>query len=300
MVLWYIPVALGLIPDSVKGMRAHRKQKALLRAGPLDEPEDNNEILVQVSIVQDGVVTGVDQGLLIVEDGALAFNGRRSSFSLGPQDLLQRSSFPHRMDRPVPTAPAGRPLYVYLSDRSLSLYFVPLKGKRRDRNAKERLGVLISNFVYSETTIARRQYPPLSWDPFHEIRLTYRSTTQAYFLVLQFLVLFWMLGSHWYVYPFALVWFLFDYLKWRNGKERSIREVYRKVTSPPPYRSSKRGSPMRGRIARPRLQPRRISPMPRQGIRPRSTRFASAPLRSTLTTRPCASNPSRPARRSPS
>ncbi len=55
--------------------------------GILEGSDDPDEVLVEVEIWQNGGLTGVDRGILLLSEDRLVFSGHRSSFALVAQDV---------------------------------------------------------------------------------------------------------------------------------------------------------------------------------------------------------------------
>lgn len=59
--------------------------------GTLDDPEDEDQLLAEVGIYQDGLLTGSDVGTLTTIDHAIVFNGHATSFCIGSQDVFDHT-----------------------------------------------------------------------------------------------------------------------------------------------------------------------------------------------------------------
>lgn len=60
----------------------------------LDNPEDPHSALVHVRVLQDGALTGSDEGVVTISEDALFFSGHKTAFCIGPQDLAVKTLLP--------------------------------------------------------------------------------------------------------------------------------------------------------------------------------------------------------------
>ncbi len=134
----------------------------------LEDPEDEATCLVEMAVIQDGVVTGIDRGAAWFERGCLLFSGRRTSFVVGTEDLLPKG----KREPPPESAWIANVSHLPLRHpkRDVRIRLTPLahaadpngksalKFERTLRHFKERSG----------KTGLNRQYPPLAPDPQRE------------------------------------------------------------------------------------------------------------------------------------
>src|SRR5205085_2516177 len=75
----------GVLAVAASGVYATSDDEAML-----EDPDDPETRLVEVSIVQNDVITGRDRGVLWLEGNCLLFMGHRSSFCIGTKDLTKQ------------------------------------------------------------------------------------------------------------------------------------------------------------------------------------------------------------------
>ncbi|RYG17025.1 hypothetical protein EON82_24345, partial [bacterium] len=99
-VLWIgIPIALCW------ATRPNQLQASTDDLRLLEDPEDRDTCLVEVVIVRDGEPVGADRGVAWFENGRLLFNGARTSFAIGGEDVLPRRQWASRGgDRRIDTS----------------------------------------------------------------------------------------------------------------------------------------------------------------------------------------------------
>lgn len=56
----------------------------------IEDPDDRDVCLVGLTIVRDGLTVGNDKGVAWFADGMILYNGHRTSFALGGEDMLPR------------------------------------------------------------------------------------------------------------------------------------------------------------------------------------------------------------------
>lgn len=229
-VLVNCPIVLCMIPFLARVYRdSSQVRLSLIEQASLDDVDDPSEVPVNVVIVQDGVKTGTDIGMLIIEDGALAFMGRRTSFCLGSQDLLTRSPA-------NPGKASTEPIYdaepVYLRNGigpPLTLYLLPAaRNSKADRN-KVNIYKLLSAFRKLPATEAKRQYPPFKWDPTQMPALRYRPSLVSLGIGLQIAFFVFTSKVPLPLYLLALAPIALESFLWAIGKANGVRAVYRAI-----------------------------------------------------------------------
>ena len=60
----------------------------------LENPDDPDVLLVGIAIVRDGITLGTDRGVVWFDDGKLLYNGHRTSFAIGGEDILLPDEWP--------------------------------------------------------------------------------------------------------------------------------------------------------------------------------------------------------------
>jgi hypothetical protein len=130
----------------------------------LEDPYDKDTCLVEVMIVRDGECVGADRGVAWFDGGRLMFNGARTSFAIGGEDVLPRREWEIRggsvkIDTCL-TVPLRLPRYeaaqALVGFRPLRAPNIPIDHEER---FVERLGAFRSRPPQSR---GPRQWPPLS------------------------------------------------------------------------------------------------------------------------------------------
>lgn len=164
--LWVPILLIGTFLGTVSG--AYRIRDHYLRqATPqdlelLEDAEDPNTFLVQMHIVAEGAIVGVDRGILCFEENALLFSGHACSFCIGIQDVARVAGFASYM-----VADNGKEFdwsLVPLKWRgNLALGIIQLKGQALRRTKKHlKLETRLAAFLRSQTpTELERRYPPI-------------------------------------------------------------------------------------------------------------------------------------------
>lgn len=126
----------------------------------LEDPNCEDEILVEITIYQGTRPTFRDRGIITVQDDCLLFVGHRTSFAVGSQDL-ENGRTSKKLRDIVPSNAACIRLRHHATEITLSLVAVPLNA-RSYRRSFRLLGRMIGQFQSSiaPTQIART-YPPL-------------------------------------------------------------------------------------------------------------------------------------------
>lgn len=94
-VAWVFPAAffgnLGLVytDSSTYDLRVVTQADRHL----LEDPEDPNVCLVALNVVRNGKSVGRDKGVVWFDDGLLLYNGHRTSFAIGGEDVLPRDQW---------------------------------------------------------------------------------------------------------------------------------------------------------------------------------------------------------------
>jgi hypothetical protein len=139
--------------------------------GPEDEwvgaeAADEDEWYVEMSVLQDGYVTGSDRGILIIEKDTLAFTGNRTSFCIGRQDLRSWRAPVTVNVRAPELVEKGRVVWLAHPNREVAVAFVPIHRKNEERYL--RLTLAVDLFTRSdEPSSEPRSYPPLVADPLY-------------------------------------------------------------------------------------------------------------------------------------
>lgn len=114
--------------------------------------------LVCARVLRDGAWVGSSRGLARFRDGALEFEGERTSFRIGSQDVLSLQV----------VKPLGRkPLYrLQLRSRSGLYVMFELLRVPNEKEARSTLFSTLSEFLQTTPTELERTYPPLTrWRP---------------------------------------------------------------------------------------------------------------------------------------
>lgn len=144
-----------------------------------DDPDDELAEIVEITIRQDGVITGRDRGMLTSFDHALVFAGRRSSFIVGAQHI----------DRKGRGWLASDIIPLKHRDRRVTVEIVLQSSSHWQRPGAGKLGQYLADFVrYHRTpTDLAALYPPLSKDP--TISIPGRWRDSLYFAIVGVFVL---------------------------------------------------------------------------------------------------------------
>lgn len=132
----------------------------------LDDPNDKNEILVEVKIIQNLTVTGVDRGVLTIDGGALIFSGHRTNFILGRTDIQNRYVMSVRRAEGMLSARTWWPLTLKHPSLKLIVAFTPLASESADEEVrlKEMEDLMKRYMKGGGRPPATRLYPPLARD----------------------------------------------------------------------------------------------------------------------------------------
>lgn len=144
----------------------------------LDTERDPSELLVEVWIVQDGAVTGIDRGMIAMDDDVLIFTGNRSSFCLGSQDLLRYGGLIGPRDA-TQSISNGISIYLETARYPLTLVIRPVKRRGPRENVHAHLQFMLKSLVSQPATNVTRQYPPLQLDPLLPSPYRYRPSLSA-------------------------------------------------------------------------------------------------------------------------
>jgi hypothetical protein len=142
----------------------------------IEDPADPNGWLVQIHVIQDGVVTGKDRGVLWFDSDAVCFTGHACSFVVGTQDLPPRVQWGEYG--------LGNQYVIANNDEDPSWFKLPLRLPRKrlwlgirwlysphhPKRDRRSLQEAMANFrQHAKPTEAPRQYPPLdaqeNWRP---------------------------------------------------------------------------------------------------------------------------------------
>ena len=95
----FLPLVFGISPALCIGsLRGFNLNASCLATSAdrmlLENPDDLDVCLVGIAILCDGVEVGKDRGVAWFEDGKLLYNGHRTSFAIGGEDILPHE-WPH-------------------------------------------------------------------------------------------------------------------------------------------------------------------------------------------------------------
>jgi len=121
----------------------------------LEDPEDRDTCLVEVTIFREGTAIGQDRGVAWFDAGRLMFNGSGTSFAIGGEDVQPRRLWAHSLeiDRQL-AVPLRYPGEVYLKFLLLSAANLPVEHQER---FVDRLGAFRCRPPQSR---GPRQWPP--------------------------------------------------------------------------------------------------------------------------------------------
>jgi hypothetical protein len=129
----------------------------------LEDPEDRDTCLVEVAIFRDGECVGADRGVAWFENGRLLFNGARTSFAIGGEDVLPRREWAARGGNATIDAAMAVPLRLPRYEAAQAMVvFQPLRAPNlpidHEERFVERLGAFRARPPQSR---GPRQWPPL-------------------------------------------------------------------------------------------------------------------------------------------
>lgn len=151
-----VPLQAMLGVASPSGNSAKPQDRRLL-----ENEEDANVCLVGIAIRRDGKLVGRDRGVVWFSDGGLYFNGHRTSFVIGGQDVIPSEE--HRRNRDG-QKPSDRVLVLRHPCADVQVEFVPLiiTGKGAGTPAEMRFLKRFYDFRRHPTYAdVPRQWPPL-------------------------------------------------------------------------------------------------------------------------------------------
>ena len=152
---------LGPLLTLVVRQRLFRLSMPLIpiKDGDLMLIEDRaEELLCEVTIQQNGVVTRIDRGALLMESGRLIFNGRESGFALAAQDvgIAGRRFIEQLVDSP------GIDLSLNVPGQDARLTFWAIESDYHPVQEQQRLDRLVKTFLAANVQInAQRVMPEL-------------------------------------------------------------------------------------------------------------------------------------------
>lgn len=130
----------------------------------LEDPEDRDTCLVEIMVVRDGKCVGADRGVAWFDGGRLMFNGARTSFAIGGEDVLPRREWAGRGGNVKIDTCLAVPLRVPSDEAGQAfIFFQPLRAANlpadHEERFVERLGAFRSRPPQSR---GPRQWPPLN------------------------------------------------------------------------------------------------------------------------------------------
>ena len=155
--LCFAPVA-GSVEFVKKDPRRITSEDRML----LEDPDDLDACLVLLTIVRDGRMIGTDKGVVWFADGMLLYNGHRTSFAIGGEDLLPQARW---------SSLAFPPSQIYLDDRTVPLRVARGSAFVRLQPLTAGAGTSPNEMRLLKRLYAFRRRPPVSkgprqWPPF--------------------------------------------------------------------------------------------------------------------------------------
>lgn len=197
----------------------------------LDDNPDSDEVLVETWIVQQGVVTGIDRGMLMIDSDALIFTGNRSSFCIGSQDLLRfRTREPRRPQQQVVGAAL---IFLATPNHPITLVVRPIRRRGRFVPDRELFESMIHSLLNLPPTQVQRQYAPLQLDPL--LPSPYRYHPLPGILILTLFIAIAAALPFGPLEPTVLIAFiplLLDFMIWLLGDPRRARKIGRLSPGP--------------------------------------------------------------------
>ncbi len=125
----------------------------------LDIPDDRDVCLVHLTIVRDGKTVGNDKGVVWFDGGLLLFNGHRTSFAIGGEDILPPAQWSHAQWSTLP----DRFVPLRVDKGKAGIELVPLvDGKSSASPAEMRFLKSLYGFLrHPMPSQGPRQLPPL-------------------------------------------------------------------------------------------------------------------------------------------